>query len=87
MTIVQLNQEAFFAVSDYITNSIQIPTLIKNMQSAVDYQASKGIGMIHTDRLKNLKVEKLILSGEEYRPQSGSVAGTVLRGLFSSAKA
>jgi predicted amidohydrolase YtcJ len=44
----EMNQEAFFAVSDYITNSIQIPTLIKNMQSAVDYQASKGIGMIHT---------------------------------------
>ncbi len=44
----EMNQEAFFAVSDYITNSIQIPTLIKNMQKAVDYQASKGIGMIHT---------------------------------------
>lgn len=44
----EMNQEAFFVVSDYITNSIQIPILIKNMQSAVDYQASRGIGMIHT---------------------------------------
>ncbi|MBQ7429170.1 MAG: amidohydrolase family protein [Butyrivibrio sp.] len=44
----EMNQGAFFAISDYITNSIQIPTLIKNIQGAVDYQASKGIGMIHT---------------------------------------
>lgn len=44
----EMNQEAFFAVSDYITSSIQIPALIRNMQKAVDYQASKGIGMIHT---------------------------------------
>ena len=44
----EMNQEAFFAVSDYITNSIQIPALIRNMQKAVDYQASKGIGIIHT---------------------------------------
>ena len=44
----EMNQEAFFAVSDYITNAISIPTLIKNMQKAVDFQASKGIGMIHT---------------------------------------
>ena len=44
----EMNQEAFFAVSDYITSSIQIPVLIKNMQKAVDFQASKGIGMIHT---------------------------------------
>ena len=44
----EMNQEAFFAVSDFITNSIQIPTLIRNMQIAVDYEASRGIGMIHT---------------------------------------
>ncbi len=44
----EMNQEAFFAVSDYITNSIQIPALIRNMQRAVDHQASRGIGMIHT---------------------------------------
>lgn len=44
----EMNQEAFFAVSDHVTNSIQIPTLVRNMQEAVDYQASKGIGMIHS---------------------------------------
>lgn len=44
----EMNQEAFFAVSDYVTNSIPILQLIKNMQNAVDYMASKGIGMIHT---------------------------------------
>ena len=44
----EMNQEAFFAVSDYVTNSIPILQLIKNMQHAVDYMASKGIGMIHT---------------------------------------
>lgn len=43
----EMNQEAFFAVSDYITNSISIPKLIKNMKKAIDYQASKGIAMIH----------------------------------------
>lgn len=44
----EMNQEAFFAVSDYVTNSISIPMLIKNMQQAVDHEASKGIGMIHS---------------------------------------
>ena len=44
----EMNQEAFFVVSDYVTNSIPILQLIKNMQSAIDYMASKGIGMIHT---------------------------------------
>ena len=44
----EMNQEAFFAVSDYITGSIQIPSLIRNMQKAVDFEASKGIGLIHT---------------------------------------
>lgn len=44
----EMNQEAFFAVSDYITASIPIPQLIKNMQKAIDFVASRGIGMIHT---------------------------------------
>ena len=44
----EMNQEAFFAVSDYISNSISIPQMIRNMQKAVDYEASKGIGMVHT---------------------------------------
>lgn len=44
----EMNQEAFFEFSNYITNSLSIPELFKNMQKAVDYQASKGIGCIHT---------------------------------------
>ena len=44
----EMNQEAFFAVSNYITNSVNINTLIKDMRKAVDYQISKGIGIVHT---------------------------------------
>lgn len=44
----EMNQEAFFAVSNYITDSLSIFELVKNMQKAADYIASKGIGMVHT---------------------------------------
>ena len=44
----EMNQEAFFAVSDFITGSLSLPELVRNMQRAFDYQASKGIGMVHT---------------------------------------
>lgn len=44
----EMNQEAFFKVSDYITNSLSLIDLIKNMQDALDFEASQGIGMIHT---------------------------------------
>ena len=44
----EMNQEAFFAVSDFISASLSIPELIRNMQKAADYQAKKGIGMIHS---------------------------------------
>ena len=44
----EMNQDAFFAVSDYVTNSVSIPKLVANMQQAADYMASKGIGMIHS---------------------------------------
>ena len=44
----EMNQEAFFAVSDYITNSVAIPELVKSMQKAVDFEAAQGIGMVHT---------------------------------------
>lgn len=44
----EMNQEAFFAVSDYVTNSIPILKLVQSMQKAADYMAEKGIGMIHT---------------------------------------
>lgn len=44
----EMNQEAFFKVSDYITGSIRIPDLFRNMQAAADFEASKGIGCINT---------------------------------------
>lgn len=44
----EMNQEAFFQVSNYITNSLSIPELFRNMQKAVDYEASRGIGCVHT---------------------------------------
>ncbi|MCF0136724.1 MAG: amidohydrolase family protein [Lachnospiraceae bacterium] len=44
----EMNQEAFFKFSDYISGSLSLIELMKNMQSAVDFYAAKGIGMIHT---------------------------------------
>ena len=44
----EMNQEAFFACSDYITGSLSIPDLFHNMQEATDFMASKGIGCVHT---------------------------------------
>ncbi|MGM9614584.1 MAG: amidohydrolase [Oscillospiraceae bacterium] len=44
----EMNQEAFFEFSNYISNSLSIPELFKNMQAAVDYQAARGIACIHT---------------------------------------
>ncbi len=44
----EMNQEAFFACSDYISGSLSIPDLFLNMQNCTDYLASKGIGAIHT---------------------------------------
>lgn len=44
----EMNQEAFFAVSDFITSSISIPKLVRNVQHTMDYLAARGIGMVHT---------------------------------------
>ena len=44
----EMNQEAFFKFSDYITKSLSLLDLLRNMMRAVDYMATKGIGMIHT---------------------------------------
>ena len=46
----EMNQEAFFAFSDYISGSLSIPDLFRNMQNCTDYLASKGIGSIHSQR-------------------------------------
>lgn len=44
----EMNQEAFFKVSDYITGSLSIVDLFSKMQQAADFQAARGIGMVHT---------------------------------------
>lgn len=44
----EMNQEAFFRFSDYITSSLSIPELYRNMQAAVDFLAGRGIGCVHT---------------------------------------
>ena len=44
----EMNQEAFFGTSDFISGSIPVSRLVQSMQDAVDYIAEKGIGMIHT---------------------------------------
>ncbi len=44
----EMNQEAYFAVSDFITGSVKIPDLVRKMQKAIDFEASRGIGMVHT---------------------------------------
>ena len=44
----EMNQEAFFVVSDHMSASLSIPELIGNMQRAMDHMASRGIGLVHT---------------------------------------
>jgi predicted amidohydrolase YtcJ len=44
----QLNQEAFFAATDFITKKVSPLTLLKNSLRGFDLLAEKGIGMIHT---------------------------------------
>lgn len=44
----EMQQEAFFEVSNYVTKSVSLIKLVSNMQDAVNYMASKGIGLIHT---------------------------------------
>ncbi len=44
----EMNQEAFFQFSNYISSSLSMIDLVKNMQCAVDLCATHGIGMIHT---------------------------------------
>ena len=44
----EMNQEAFFKFSDYISGSLSLVDLMKNMMDAVDFMAGHGIGMVHT---------------------------------------
>lgn len=44
----EMNQEAFFEVSNYITNSLSVIDLFSKMQAAADFEAKYGIGEVHT---------------------------------------
>jgi predicted amidohydrolase YtcJ len=44
----EMNQEAFFAVTDFITRKVSLPRTLRNMLEAVDGMAEKGIGLMHT---------------------------------------
>lgn len=89
----EMNQEAFFAVSDYITGSLSIPELIGNIQSAIDYLASRGIGMVHSVSgvgfvgNMDISLEKWVgrsaQSGFQVRvfPQSMDISVAMKRGL------
>ena len=44
----EMNQEAFFATTDYVSGTVSVGDLVKCMQSAIDYMASKGIGLMHS---------------------------------------
>lgn len=44
----EMNQEAFFKFSDYISGSLSLIELFSNMMKAVDFMGEHGIGMVHT---------------------------------------
>ncbi|MBR0040054.1 MAG: amidohydrolase family protein [Oscillospiraceae bacterium] len=44
----EMNQEAFFKFSDYISGSLSLVDMFANMMDAVDFMAEHGIGMVHT---------------------------------------
>ncbi|MBR6568989.1 MAG: amidohydrolase family protein [Clostridia bacterium] len=89
----EMNQEAFFVVSDHMSSSLSIPELIGNMQRAMDHMASKGIGLVHTvsgigfpmdmDISMEQWVGRSAQSGFQLRvfPQSLSIKTATSRGL------
>lgn len=44
----RLNQEAFFAATDFVTGSVPLPEVLRGMLRAADDLAAKGIGTIHS---------------------------------------
>ncbi|MCE5280485.1 MAG: amidohydrolase family protein [Deltaproteobacteria bacterium] len=44
----EMNQEAFFKVTDFLTKKVSLPKTLRNMIGAVDALAAAGIGMMHT---------------------------------------
>ncbi|MDO4483822.1 MAG: amidohydrolase family protein [Clostridia bacterium] len=89
----EMNQEAFFKVSDDITGSISVLGLIGHMQQAVDDLAKKGIGCVHTvsgvgfpmnlDITMEMLFAKSLKNGFQVRvfPQSLDVNTALRRGL------
>ena len=89
----EMNQEAFFEVSNYITNSLSIPDLIKNMKNAVEYMTEQGIGMVHSvsgvgfvlnaDITMETVFGKCLRNGFQLRvfPQSMNIKTAARRGL------
>ncbi len=89
----EMNQEAFFAVSDYITNSVAIPELIRAMKQAAAFEASRGVGMVHTvsgvgfplnlDITMEKMFGKLLKTGFQIRvfPQSMDTKAATIRRL------
>ena len=65
----EMNQEAFFAVTDFVTKKISLPRTLKNMLSAVDVMAGKGIGLMHT------------VSGSAFPDLDGTLETLLGRGL------
>ena len=44
----EMNQEAFFKCSDYLSSSLSLIDMFGTMMDAVDFMAEHGIGMVHT---------------------------------------
>ncbi len=44
----EMNQEAFFATTDYVSSTVSLKELVIDMQKAIDYMASRGIGLMHS---------------------------------------
>ena len=44
----EMNQEAFFAVTDFATKKVSLKKTLSGMINAIDKLAARGIGMIHT---------------------------------------
>lgn len=44
----EMNQEAFFKCSDHLSGSLSLIDMFSSMMDAVDFMASRGIGMVHT---------------------------------------
>jgi len=43
-----MKQEAFFAITDYVTSSVSVFKMLDNLVHAIDLLANQGIGMIHS---------------------------------------